>query len=1098
MMKSLGVRVCAATMVAGVALGGVAVVGDGNAVGVQRASAAMLDNVEIVDAYATTRDGDRLGKNITLDDFLDISDFTMRFRVPEGVKSGDKVYFYLSSEYEYPVDMDRDGLNVSIWPGHTLASQSTRIPILDPEGSTIAIAKIGSSMNTIEFTDAIEKYVGGEVRELTFPVTPHRTNALEFETNDPTLVTRDKLNLGVTLTIKQGNENVYNVSQFTAPISYIVSLREMSRTIGTTHASHYKRYNSLAAWVDERLYVSNKGNARSGQEADVQIAPSLNPQDVVFYVDLPKDAIVSDPNDVRIYYKEVPFYPYSEAMKNGDHVYGYTDWGEAKEHVVYRRVGLDDPNVSYVYDAEKRRYTITVSNRTPDTHTVMSINPKYVIPMEAPEFKDVVRVGFVSGLDVGEYVYKDDVEPDDDPKDFEWNKKFGWTNSDDYEPHELELTARVGEGNFDGTPLNIDYDVDVYVEDASGYRPTDVKGETQSGASSHASSQDEAVFVEDGKANYVLKITNNSNVALSAPRVTLPSGEVVQFARPSGGDNKRWADTPTGGSKIPPGGVGYLVLPEEAVPYGTQPTQKDFKVEYQYVSEKGNTQTASTWIQRFLPDMHVMDITQYGDEVKVAVGTEDDGVVDVYSFVMTNGVSSVKYDKVTGRLIVTKGPNDVDTLTIANPRISVGDDGSVVVTGVDAAGKPVETTLHTLKFVTRAFEGIGTDAQERIAKLIGDIDAAQGLADAQTERIGNVSDAAESVNSMANEANIAVRDVHTDVLAKIIASSTLTQSQIQQATQEVESARNAVDVAIRETALVREQLSQFDRDIVALRGRIDGIDAEYQEVVKTYESHERYLKQLTEKVSQNEIALAQLRLDVEAAQNNADENTADIAQLRSEISTLESQIAKDRAAFEAEKKKTAKHRAELDALTTTSEDAVKAIVDELNVIDSRLLTLRDAIDAAQRDADDAKANMVKFGERYADNTIGIGKNNDDIITVPPANKTGIEKCATGIGGAALAFLPVMLLASTAVSQVYIPGISEQMANAQKQLGAFNPELAGFVSRNAGPIAAVLASAGLLGVMAIPGLCGEDSMFDAIGESLSSKRASEAKAPAKVN
>lgn len=859
--------------------------------------------------------------------------------------------------------------------------------------------------------------------------------------------------------------------------------------------------SNLGAWVDERLYVSNPATSNH-QKAFVQLAPASEPQDVVFYVDLPKDAIVIDPDDVRIYYRQIPFYPYSKAAADGATVYGYANAPQDFSNIVRQYPQSGVPDVSYVYDPKLKRYTFTVHNRLPDTVASLDIHPSYVIPMAGSEYKGETSAKLVSGMPSGipaiGYVYKDDVEPSDDSEEFEGNRRFGGTSGHYYDPIYSTLTARTGEGNFDGAPLNIDYDVDVYVEDASGHSSTDVKGETQSGASSHASTQDEAVFVEDGKASYVLKITNNSNVALSAPRVTLPNGEVVQFTRPSNGENKRWADSPTSGSKIPPGGVGYLVLPEEAVPYGTQPTQKDFTVEYQYVTEKNNTQTASTWIQRFLPDMHVMDVTQYGDEVKVAVGTEDDGVVDVYSFVMTNGVSSVKYDKTIGRLVVTKGLDDVDTFTIANPRISVGDDGSVVVTGVDAAGKPVETTLHTLKFVTRTFEGIGTDAQERIAKLIGDIDATQGLADAQTERIGNVSDAAESANTTANEANIAVRDVRTDVLAKIIASNTLTQLQIQQATQEVEVARNAVDTARRETALVREQLSQFDRDIVALRDRIDGIDAAYQEVVKTYESHERYLKQLAEKVSGNEIALAQLRLDVKAAQNNADENTADIAQLRSEISTLESQIAKDRAAFDAEKVKTAKLRAELDALTTTSENAVKAIVDELNVIDSRLLVLRDTIDTAQRDADDAKANMVKFGERYADNTIGIGKNNDDIITVPPANKTGIEKCATGIGGAALAFLPVMLLASTAVSQVYIPGISEQMANAQKQLGAFNPELAGFVSRNVGPIAAVLASAGLLGVMAIPGLCGEDSMFDAIGESLSSKRGSEPKTPAKAD
>ena len=83
----------------------------------------------------------------------------------------------------------------------------------------------------------------------------------------------------------------------------------------------------------------------------------------------------------------------------------------------------------------------------------------------------------------------------------------------------------------------------------------------------------------------------------------------------------------------------------------------------------------------------------------------------------------------------------------------------------------------------------------------------------------------------------------------------------------------------------------------------------------------------------------------------------------------------------------------------------------------------------------------------------------------------------------MALIPTMLVLSQVGNAVNLPGMDAQIANFQRQIGVYNPQVAEFVGKNGGAIAAGLAGLTALGVMFIPGTCGSDSIADALGESL---------------
>ncbi len=122
------------------------------------------------------------------------------------------------------------------------------------------------------------------------------------------------------------------------------------------------------------------------------------------------------------------------------------------------------------------------------------------------------------------------------------------------------------------------------------------------------------------------------------------------------------------------------------------------------------------------------------------------------------------------------------------------------------------------------------------------------------------------------------------------------------------------------------------------------------------------------------------------------------------------------------------------------------------------------------------------GVRNDDNSITLTLNNGQTITIPAANKAGLEKCLNAPGGALLALLPVLGLLTAGLSQLNVDAINKSIIDWQKGAGIYNEEAAKFVAQNRGPLGALLGA--LIGsiILFVPGLCGDVSLAGALKES----------------
>lgn len=1081
-MKSLGMRVCAAAVAAVSVVSASAVVSPDGIVGVQSASAEEISSLQVESAqfYTTAGEGgspDPVGKVTDKETINQVGSLVMKIMVPESVKAGDTANFKLHRETEGNNTVEANGETYKYYFQKVDLVKGSRIPILDdPNDSTsvIGIVEVTSDSEfKITFTEGVEKYTSGEIRTLRLPVdTPPFVNGdfkVTLRPDSPTTPTDRSTPLTTKFYVDYAGKTT-KVAEHTSNFNLTVNsdLRRASYDIDYIESGtdQFVGDHVLSTWMDELLYAVNAPGAGSRGAVTVLGAPQENPKDLKFSFQLPEGAVpLADPSHMSVLVRERGFVSYGnpKEQKFAEAIwqtYGYADQLEYGSDE-------DKPKVSFTYDEATRTYTGTVTNRTPDAVLQVDIYPSYTLPFTG-ELEEDIPVKFISGTSTQKVK-----KPGKDGKleEFGSNKPIEKVGP---------AIGNPGEGDFEGRTPIVNFDLDVFVEDTR-VDGNDVTGVTPQGGSSQAGSLDEAITVEDGEANYILKITNNSNVSLSAPRVTLPNGEVVYFTRPEDGSFKRWATPTDTGSKIAPGGVGYLVLPAEDIAMGTRPTQKDFKVEYQYSSQEGNTETTRTWVQRYLSDMHVLDVEQTGNEVKVSVGSSDEGVVDVYTFVMDEGVTSVTYDDQTGELIVERGDNDVTRLKISNPVISTNDAGNVVVAGVDDKNNPVTVTLSSTKYITNRIDSLDKNVQDEIAKITESIRFNQSLADNQAERIPGLQNDVRDAKREADEASQFVAAEYEKIEELIKRNTELTRTQIEQARDKVADAKQVIDNAVQTNNTAVSHLELAQDNLNDIRGRVNKAESSYAEVLGRYNASYDRLVKFGNDLKANELKLAQLKHDLRVAEQNADVNAENIERLRGEIVAVTEKVEQDRAAFEAEQKATAAHRKQLEDATTRYEGEANKVTDELARLGSRLDVIAEAIAKAQRDAEAVKQELIVSAERNPDNTIDLNRENGEKLVVPEANKRGLEKCATGVGGAMLASIPVMLLASTIVSQTNIPAIDHQIARVQKQVGHFNPQLASLVSANAAPIAAVVASIGLLGVLSVPGLCGEGSMFDAMRE-----------------
>lgn len=1070
-MKAQYRRVIAATL-ATTTLASVAHVVDTsvNVFEAQTAHADEIKDIVIQDAYFVTGDGDRVSGNTTRESMMAVTDFVMNFVVPAGAKPGDTARFrfnssYANNEFDFGPGIQTNVIN----PLRIENPASTRVVVKDDNDVVIAIVSTIGSFFTLEFTDAISNYAGGQVRQLRLPVKVDGKSYTSLQSKDVTQITSKVQNVTSIANIEYvTNNQMKEISRYTNEervtlIPWRIDRRNVS--------DYFNSAMRMSAWLDEKLYAVNIPGSESNS-VRVGFAPQNITSDTTFSFQLPEGATPIDPARMRWNLDEISYRPYSVAKQNDRGLYGYTqydavDSGDASKPGVFE----------FSYDPATRTYTGTVKGKKPGVAYYLMLYPFFTIPITSQDdYRDEIEVKFISGTS-REYYIQNDVAPGD-------SNEFGSTSP--YIRSTL-VTGRLGEGNFDGNPIDVDFDVDVFVEDAR-VDELDVTGKTSTGENSLATSANDAVFVNDGEANYVLRIKNNSNVALSAPRVTLPNGEVVQFERPDSGKNKRWASAVVGdlGSKIPPGGVGYLVVPAEDVPWGTQPTEKDFTVSYQYGLDPDNTQTASTWISRKLADAYVVDAFNDGREVVIQVGTAEDGVLETFRFGLGDSITNITYDKATNTLVVQDANGGKNRIALNTTRLTPGDNNTVVLTGRDGQGNTHSVELVDNVRVNAELTNARTQIQQIIEKYNREITSLQREVETQTALLKQREGDAQRAADAAARAQSHVRDVEIALQNVIIRDQQTTQLQLQNARQRVSDAQQAAQRAQHVVDQTNRELAQFERDIEALRSRVDVQVQTYDELVENYNARESHLRELEQRERTLTTTIMDLRRQINTASDNQAANEANTQKLQAELDDVMQQVRDNRAAFDAEVKKTQRERDELAQRATRAEGDITSINSDIAEINERLVALNAAIAAAQKDADAALAASITSGNRNPDNTIDLNRKDESNITVPEAHKRGLEKCATGVGGAVLVGLPVVLLAATAAAQSNLPGIDAQIARAQRELGVFNPEVAAFIRNNAGAIGATLTAATLIGLLTVPGLCGDQSVIGAIKESAARK------------
>ena len=173
------------------------------------------------------------------------------------------------------------------------------------------------------------------------------------------------------------------------------------------------------------------------------------------------------------------------------------------------------------------------------------------------------------------------------------------------------------------------------------------------------------------------------------------------------------------------------------------------------------------------------------------------------------------------------------------------------------------------------------------------------------------------------------------------------------------------------------------------------------------------------------------------------------------------------------------------------EKPIQEVIDDLN---KRLKDAEDAIDGLTEDnkelegkLKDAEEAITDLQEADKDWQKKLDEAEERIGVLEGRLNTGLGRCVGTVGGSLLVLLPVVAIASQLLGGLRITAIEDFMAETQKQLGVWDPNLAKLVNDNRAAIAAAFGGLSLLTLALIPGVCGEASLGKAATEQLSSKK-----------
>ena len=326
-------------------------------------------------------------------------------------------------------------------------------------------------------------------------------------------------------------------------------------------------------------------------------------------------------------------------------------------------------------------------------------------------------------------------------------------------------------------------------------------------------------------------------------------------------------------------------------------------------------------------------------------------------------------------------------------------------------------------------------------------------------------DPADRVKDLENE----VDDLEKQ-LADEKAKSNADREKIKSLEKQLEDAKDALKRAQDAAQSAQDTANQALKDLAKERERVNDLIERTNQAEKDLKDARERVAALEKENKDQQAEIDQARKDVNALQDQAKQLRTDLEAAKKRVTALEEQNKKQQGQIDALVKENKTQQSQIDALKKQNGEQQKQI-------DGLKAGLRDAnkkITALETDLALTKIELAEVSGRLAE--------------VEDRLNTGLGKCVGTIGGSLAALVPAVILASQFTGGTNIPQVDNSIAQFQRQLGMFNPQLAQVVDQNRGAIAAGLAGLGLLSLVLLPGTCGDASLGEAAMEPLSSARA----------
>lgn len=313
-------------------------------------------------------------------------------------------------------------------------------------------------------------------------------------------------------------------------------------------------------------------------------------------------------------------------------------------------------------------------------------------------------------------------------------------------------------------------------------------------------------------------------------------------------------------------------------------------------------------------------------------------------------------------------------------------------------------------------------------------------------------------------------DANRDKIAELTTELEKAKTDLENTKDALKRAQDAAEAAQDAANNAQETANQALEDLAKERERVNDLTERADKAEKDLKDARERVAALEKENDAQQEQIDQARKDVKDLQGKTKKLRTDLEAAKKRVSTLEEQNKKQQGQIDALVKENKTQQSQIDALKKQNKGQQKQI-------DGLKAGLRDAnkkITALETDLALTKIELAEVSGRLAE--------------VEDRLNTGLGKCVGTIGGSLAALVPAVLLASQFTGGTNIPQVDNSVAQFQRQLGMFNPQLAQVIDQNRGAIAAGLAGLGLLSLVLLPGTCGDASLGEAVVEPLSSARA----------